>query len=240
MVVTRLLIASDVRLYSEGLSTRLASAPGVRISAVVADAPALIAARELADTDVVLIDISMADSLEAVRVLRTRCPAIRVIGLCVPEVEDVVIPCIMAGLAGYLPRHGSIEQLISLIGTVARGETFASPHIIASIFRRLSAADHEHTAEHDIGLSVRELEIVRLLEAGCSNKQIAKELHIRLPTVKKHVHAIFGKLHIERRGQVAEAVRNRRRRHWQMIQPEPRAHDANMPPRANDAARALR
>lgn len=217
MVDIRLLIASDVRLYSEGLHARLASTTGLCIRGVVSTGAAVLSALEGDTIDVALVDISMPDSLLAIRTVSERWPEVGTIGLCVPEVEDVVIPCIMAGLAGYLPREGSIEQLVELIRTVARGEAHAAPHIVAGIFRRLRELEHYTEALPASGLSPRELEIVGMLEDGRSNKEIARTLQIRLPTVKKHVHTIFAKLHIERRSQVAGVLRDHRREQWQRL-----------------------
>jgi two-component system, NarL family, nitrate/nitrite response regulator NarL len=212
----RLLIASDVRLYSEGLCTRLAQTPGFAVVGVVTDTRALFATLEKAAVSIVLLDVSMPNCMDAMRTMRFRWQHVHIIGLSVAEEEDVLIPCIEAGLAGYLPRSGSVDELLHLIRCVARGETFASPRIVASLFRRLSGPSVQRTGWESTALSPREFQIAELLARGLSNKQIVTQLGIRMPTVKKHVHSILAKLQVERRSQVADRLRERRRRQRQL------------------------
>jgi two-component system, NarL family, nitrate/nitrite response regulator NarL len=208
----RLLIVSDVRLYSEGLYSRLAQAPGFAVVGAVSDLRTLLATLENATMSIVLLDVSMPNSMDAVRTIRHRWQHVHIIGLSVPEDEDVLIPCIEAGLSGYLPRSGSVDELLRLISCVARGETFASPRIVASLFRRLSDPRVQRTGWESTALSPREFQIADLLARGLSNKQIVTQLGLRMPTVKKHVHSVLAKLQVERRAQVADRLRERRRR----------------------------
>ena len=221
-----LLVASDNHLYLQHLAACLADAADLAVLDVVGDRESLLVALGRARADVVLLDMSMTGSLEMVRLVAGRPEEIRVIGLGLSEVEDVVIPCIEAGLAGYLPRNGTVGDLLKLVRSVARGQAFASPQIVASMFRRLNQRSTVHVIAPARVLSSREREIVDMLEVGCSNKEIAAELKIRLPTVKKHVHSIFVKLQVTRRAQVAETLRRDRRRQWRVVQGSPEAAEA--------------
>jgi DNA-binding NarL/FixJ family response regulator len=120
-----------------------------------------------------------------------------------------------------------VGDLLRLVRSVALGQAFASPQIVASMFRRLNQRSTVHPIAPARVLSSREREIVDMLEVGCSNKEIAAELKIRLPTVKKHVHSIFVKLQVTRRAQVAETLRRDRRRQWRVVQGSPEPAEAS-------------
>ena len=216
-----LLIVSDNHLYSQYLVTCLAGTEDLVVLGAVSDRAALADLLDGVCAGVVLLDMSMTGSLEMVHAIVSRPGEIRVIGLGLAEEEEVVIPCIEAGLAGYLPRGGTVADLLALVRSVACGQAFASPRIVASIFRRLNQRSAVPTPLSTPLLSSREREIVDMLEIGCSNKEIAAELKIRLPTVKKHVHSIFMKLQVSRRAQVAETLRRDRRRQWRLVQGVP-------------------
>ncbi len=130
--------------------------------------------------------------------------------------EREVIACAEAGVACCLTAEASIDDLVAAIGSVARGEAPCSPWTAAVLLRRVASLARErrapvgtHVAEAPRPrLTTRELEIVELVDQGLSNKQIAQQLHIELPTVKNHMHRILDKLGVRRRAEAAELVRS--------------------------------
>lgn len=128
---------------------------------------------------------------------------IKTIVIGVPDKEEDILACIeQEGAAGYLLMNASLDDLLMSINAVMKGETLCSPRIAGLAFDRVSAlarrVDRVHTVS-DSKLTRREGEIVRLIDDGLSNKEIAARLHIEVSTVKNHVHNILDKLHLRSR-----------------------------------------
>jgi DNA-binding NarL/FixJ family response regulator len=189
---TRVLVVSDIALYRDGIERLLETHGGMD---VVARAP-----------DVALVDATMRTSLAAVRSVRDRWPECRVIVLSVSDVEGDVLRFAEAGVAGYLPSTACKGDLMAAIESVERGEAACSPRAAAALLRRVAGLSTE-PAGADECLTAREAEILRLIDEGLSNKDIATRLYIGVPTVKTHVHNILRKLGASRRGQAAARVR---------------------------------
>jgi two-component system nitrate/nitrite response regulator NarL len=103
---------------------------------------------------------------------------------------------------------GSLDDLASAVASVRRGEVLCSPGMAAGLFRRVAALARERGLDPiEEKLTARELEVLRLIEEGRSNKEIASLLSIEVPTVKNHVHRILEKLHVHRRSEAAARAR---------------------------------
>jgi two-component system, NarL family, nitrate/nitrite response regulator NarL len=204
----RVVIACDTRLYREGLSTHLARQEqlGVVGSASTIEETYRVA-RELVP-DVLLLDMAMSDSLAIVQELRHIVPETRVVALAIPEVEHAVIACAEAGVSGFVTREASFADLLNAIVSVAHGEVAVSPRMAATLLRRVGtlAADRALAPTH-AELTLREREIVQLIDEGLSNKEIATRLNVETATVKNHVHNILDKLQVHRRGKIAACLR---------------------------------
>jgi DNA-binding NarL/FixJ family response regulator len=146
--------------------------------------------------------LALPDTIAAARL------AVKVVAFSVAETDDEICECAEAGIAGYVARNGSKEDLIAAIENAVRGEVVCSPRAAASLFRRLAA--HVRTKRQrppEAALTSREQDIIALIDRGLSNKEIARQLQIRLPTVKNHVHNILEKLQVRRRGAAAALLR---------------------------------
>jgi two-component system, NarL family, nitrate/nitrite response regulator NarL len=205
----RALVASDIRLYREGLAAGLAGSGRVEVTGTAADAATAVKlAHELAP-DVVLVDLVMAGWEEAVRAVAGTDAEPRVVVLGVREEEDEVIACAEAGVSGYVTREASLDELTDVVEGVSRGESPCSPRISALLLRRVAeTAGRRPKTDTARRLTRREAEIVGLIDEGLSNKQIAGRLSIELATVKNHVHSILEKLQVERRAEAAARVRS--------------------------------
>ncbi len=107
-----------------------------------------------------------------------------------------------------MTREASLEELVEVVESVARGESLLAPRIGALLLRRVAeAAGHKRAPTAAGRLTPRELQVVGLIDEGLSNKQIAARLSIELATVKNHVHSILEKLEVERRAEAAARVR---------------------------------
>ena len=201
---TRLLLASDVRLYREGLERILRGIDGIELVATATGIDeAVEKARELKPC-VALLDMRMPRAFCLARQLSRVAEMTRVVALGMPEDEIEVISCAEIGIAGYVPREGCAGDLIASIESAARGELRCSPKIAGILVRKIAALSRQrNNGSHDAVLTAREVQILRLLQQGLSNKLISRHLGIGLPTVKNHVHSVLAKLGLQRRAQVA-------------------------------------
>jgi DNA-binding NarL/FixJ family response regulator len=194
----RVLVASHIRLYREALERVLEQAAEIDpVGVATCAADAVEQVRRLAP-DVTLLDMAMSDAFSAARQLGRVGSAGRVVALGMPENEAEVLNCAQLGIAGYVTRDASINDLLQAVAATARGEVHCSPKIAGSLFRRIAALSTERSPAPN-PLTVRESQILGLLQQGMSNKMISRSLGIELPTVKNHVHSILGKLGIHRR-----------------------------------------
>jgi two-component system, NarL family, nitrate/nitrite response regulator NarL len=193
----RVAIISNIRLYREGLADLLAQR-GFEVVATAADGMAAVDCVRRTLPEVVVLDMAMLDSAATVRALVDVSPAVRVLAVAVPETERHVLACVEAGVVGYVPRDGSLDDLTDALRRVLRGEVACSPKIAASLLRRVAELAARPRAPIE-RLTAREVEILQLIDRGLSNKEIARRLCIELSTVKNHVHNILRKLHVRRR-----------------------------------------
>ena len=205
---TRALIVSDVRLYREGLAAALAARPDLELVGAVASLDDALELLESERRAVVVLDTGMPQALDIARALMRVAPLTKIVAVAVADDAADVVACAEAGMAGYVSRDGSIEDVASAIHGVVRGELRCSPSMVSTLFRRLALLAPNRAAVGDEALlTKREIEIVALIDDGLSNKEIGRRLRIGTPTVKNHVHHILEKLRVRRRGQAAAAVR---------------------------------
>lgn len=206
----RLLILAEVGIYREALTRSLGRAGRFEVVAEAAGVEEALDVLELAEADVLLVDTRMTgvEGADAVRALAAAAPTVKLVALGVPEVEREVIAVAEAGASAYVTPDASMEDLVSAVQCVERGEVHTSPGMAAGLFRRVAALARERGLDPiDEKLTARELEVLRLIEEGRSNKEIARALSIEVPTVKNHVHRILEKLHVHRRSEAAARAR---------------------------------
>ena len=205
---TRVLIVDDSRLYREYLAGVIA-AHGVVNPGVAWDLPSLITAIENMKPRVILFNMATRDNAILLRQALKLSPTIRVIVLGMSEDDEPeIVACAEAGVAGYHLRTESLGDLLILIQKVAAGESLCSPRISAILLRRLSAlASQRQPTEKELVLTAREAQILKMLELGLSNRDIADQLCIAVHTVKNHVHSLLTKLGVSTRAQAAALSR---------------------------------
>jgi DNA-binding NarL/FixJ family response regulator len=204
----RVLIASDIRLYREGLANALASRGSLAVVGTTSS-PAETLARLLElRRDALLQDMAMPDSLAVIRAAAEENPELRIIALSVGESDGDVLACVESGIAGYVTRGGSLDDLVQTLESAARGELQCSPRIAAALLKRLAVLAAGRAANPGATLlTARERQIVSLIDEGLSNKEIARRLGVEVATVKNHVHNVLEKLHVTRRSAAAACVR---------------------------------
>lgn len=214
MSAIRLLLVDDQALFREGLRILLSQNPRLEIVAEAGNGEEAIAAAKLHVPDIVLMDLRMPrlNGVEATRQITQEMPDTRVIVLTTFEDDDEVYEAITAGAAGYLLKASPSERVIEAIELTAKGESFIEPSVTAKLlthFSRLAADQTKREAPQPLAepLSSRELDVLRHLASGRSNKEIAHELGIAEGTVKNHMSNVIGKLGALDRTQAALRAR---------------------------------
>jgi DNA-binding NarL/FixJ family response regulator len=206
-IAIRIVVASDIRLYRDALERAFREANGIDLVGAASGGEDTLKHVERLTPDIVLLDMAMVDAFAvAKQISRAPCET-RIVALGMPEVEAEIIACAEMGIAGYVPRNGSLDDAFQAVHAVARGELRCSPRIAGFLFRHIATISHER-GSHDpaAGLTAREAQILRLLQDGLSNKMISRNLGIELPTVKNHVHSLLAKLGVHRRAEAVSLV----------------------------------
>jgi len=211
----RLLILSDVRLYREGLLWSLAQQQSLEILGA-ADLSKMAVARVIGlQPDAILLDIGAPESFDVAKALGASLPTLKIVAFAVSEIDDLVLACAEAGIAGYVTPEGSEGDLVAAVHSALRGELYCSPRIAGLLLRHVAALSVQSCRPtDDASLTRREQQILGLVAEGMSNKEIGRALQIGDSTVKNHVHNIFQKLQVRRRGEAAARLRSARPRGW--------------------------
>ena len=211
----RVLLVDDQALFCEGLRTLLDLQPDIEVVGEANNGREAIECVARAAPDVVLMDMLMPvlDGVAATRDIRAHHPNTQVIVLTTFDDDEYVFEALRAGAVGYLLKDVTSDRLAEAIRCAARGESFLQPSVAAKVvaeYTRLADAPHVRERANQAlvePLSDRELEILRLVATGASNKEIAATLVIAEGTVKNHVTNILGKLGVRDRTQAALKVK---------------------------------
>jgi len=204
----RILLVDDQALFREGLRTLLSVQPDFEVVGEAGNGEEALRIAAALRPAVVLMDLQMPvlDGVAATRRLHAEQPDCRVIVLTTFDDDEYVFEGLRAGAVGYLLKDAPSEKLAEAIRAAARGESFLQPSVAAKVvaeFARLTT--HATLRQQPLvePLSDRELEILRLVARGASNKEIATALFIAEGTVKNHVTNILSKLGVRDRTQAA-------------------------------------
>ncbi|MET8007683.1 response regulator transcription factor [Nonomuraea glycinis] len=198
----RLLIADDHPIVRDGIRGMFAGDPDFEVLGEAADGAQAVELARALNPDVILMDLRMPvmDGVTAIKELvKLGLPA-RVLVLTTYDTDKDVLPAIEAGATGYLLKDTGREDLVRSVRTAARGEAVLSPSVATRLLGQVRApAD---------ALSARELEVLRLIAQGSTNREAARTLFISEATVKSHVLHIYAKLGVnDRAAAVAVAFR---------------------------------
>ena len=206
--VLRVLLVDDQTLFRAGLSRLLDEDPRVEVIGQAVDGNDAVKQAEKLKPDVILMDLKMPnlDGVEATRQIVAANPAARVLILTTFETDNHVVQALKAGASGYVLKDSQVDAIVSSIVAVASGEQVMASAVANRVLEMLTGASTPK--EFYDGLTVREVEILRLLATGMANKQIAYRLTISEKTVRNHVSNMYEKLGVYDRSQaVLYAVR---------------------------------
>jgi len=211
----RVLIADDHALFRRGLIMVLESEPDIEVVAEAQDGAEVIANTEEFVPDVVLMDVRMPklNGIEAARAIREMVPSVKIVMLTVSDEEDDLFDAIKAGANGYLLKEISIEEVADAIRSVTTGQSLLSPSMASKLLNEFNALAKQADEKPRLAaprLTTRELEVLKLVAQGMSNRDVAEQLFIAENTVKNHVRNILEKLQLHSRMEaVVYAVREK-------------------------------
>jgi DNA-binding NarL/FixJ family response regulator len=208
--IIRVAVVGDQRLFTKGLSGLVDMLPGVEAMGVAYNGEEAIALCRKEEPDIVLMDISMPkmDGISATREIKHLLPQTAVVILTGHEEDEHVFEGIKAGAQGYLLKDAELEDLSRAIRTVHAGDTIIAPDLAQKMLSTFEGSGRSGSSELMSPLTDRELEVIRALARGMSDRQIAGALSISEKTVRNHTSNIYRKLHIFDRTQaVIYAVR---------------------------------
>ncbi|OKI87744.1 DNA-binding response regulator [Micromonospora sp. CB01531] len=198
----RLLIVDDHPVVRDGIRGMFAGDPGFEVLGEAGDGAEAVALARALNPDVILMDLRMPrmDGVAAIKELAGLGIAARVLVLTTYDTDRDVVPAVEAGATGYVLKDTGRDELVHAVRTAARGEAVLSPSVATRLLGQVrTPADP---------LSSRELEVLRLIAEGATNREAAARLFISEATVKSHVLHIYTKLGVnDRAAAVAAAFR---------------------------------
>ncbi len=205
----RVLIVDDHPVVRQGLQSLLSNYPDIQVAGEADTGLSALEQAALLQPDVVLLDIRLpgASGIDVTRQLRRHNPQARIIILTAHEDDEYLIGALQAGAHGYLLKSTSHQTLTEAIRNAHAGLRVLSPNLVDGVLRQFKELARESLVSQS-GLSESELEMLRLLAEGATNKEMAERLYWSEATVKRKIGDILAKLEVSNRAQaVAEAVR---------------------------------
>ena len=203
----------DQELFRRGLTMLLSVETDIQIVGEAGDGATAAALAATSAPDVVLMDVRMPklSGIEAITAVRHVAPDARIVMLTVSDEEGDLYEAIKGGASGYLLKDASIDEVAQAVRVVADGQSLISPSMAMKLldeFKQISRTDRSQPVAPR--LTERELQVLRLVAQGLSNREIAKQLFISENTVKNHVRNILEKLQLHSRMEaVMYAVREK-------------------------------
>jgi DNA-binding NarL/FixJ family response regulator len=211
----RVLVADDHALYRRGLEMVLGAEDGIEIVGEAGDGAEAIRKVEELLPDVVLMDIRMPrrSGIEACTAIKDVVPSTKIVILTISDEESDLYEAVRAGANGYLLKDVPGEEIAAGIRAVASGQSLISPSMASKLLTEFASMIKKSEERPQVPvprLTVRELEVLKLVARGMANRDIARELFISENTVKNHVRNILEKLQLHSRMEaVVYAVREK-------------------------------
>lgn len=205
----RVLLVDDHPIVRQGVRSVLANHPDIEVVGEADSAASLFALLPTANPNVILLDVRMpgANGIEITQRLKQEHPGVKVIVLSTYDEDEFLLGALRAGAEGYLLKSASAQVLASAIRQVGQGERLLSPQLVSKLMREFQEMAKEK-ARSDSGLTEQELQVLRMIAAGATNKEIAEKLYWSEVTVKRKVQDILEKMGVANRAQaVGEAAK---------------------------------
>jgi DNA-binding NarL/FixJ family response regulator len=196
-----IVLADDHHVVRQGMAAIIATESDLKIVGEACDGEQALSLYAQLKPDVLVLDLRMPvlDGFEVVKRLIATDRMARILVMTTYDADEDIWRCLRAGAKGYLLKDASQPEIITAIRTVARGESFTTPLLAVRLAHRAGAAD----------LSPREAEVLTLLAAGKTNKEIATALSVEPGTIKSHLKSLFTKLGASTRGEAIHLANKR-------------------------------
>ncbi len=201
--IIKVLLVDDQSLFREALANLISSDPIFEVVGSVTNGEEALRATAIHQPEVILMDLRMPvmDGVSATRRIKAQFPNVKVIALTTFSDDESVFDAIRAGAVGYLLKDSSKEDLFHAISLAAENKYFLPPEITARVVKEFTRISKPKQAVQalQVNLTAREMEILKLIAEGISNKEIADRLVIAEGTVKNHISKILEKMDVSDR-----------------------------------------
>ena len=203
-------LISRARLLVEGIANHFAHVDEISIEVIAEEVEQALTLVHALKSAIVLFDLNMPGGPAGIAEITGACPDAQVIALSAASDDALALGCIRAGCIGVIPEETSLGELAEAVLRVARGEPACAPRIVLTLMEQLRRAEAHGGGGNGAAarLTPRERQVLQLIGAGLSNKEIAHELSISVSTVKNHVHSVLDKLDLKRRSQAVALIGN--------------------------------
>jgi DNA-binding NarL/FixJ family response regulator len=209
--VTNVLLIDDHELFREAMAALLNSLPDFSVVGQVGSVNRGVEKAIELRPDIILMDVVFKDGsgIDAIKAILSKIPQVKIVILTMQKPEDYLFPTLHSGAKGYLQKNISFTALLASIRALVRGEAALSRSQMTRVLHEFSRMMVKDYASKSIpsALTMRELEVIKELEFGWSNREIAERLSISENTVKRHVHSILKKLGFRNRREAAKFTR---------------------------------
>ena len=201
----RVLIVDDQALVREGMASLLALEEDLQVVGQACNGEEACQLADELKPDIVLMDVRMpvCDGVTATGIIREKHPSMRVIVLTTFDEEEYIMKALQKGASGYLLKDTPSEQVAAVVRSVHQGHTLLGPTITPKVLSHLTAPKPEPSVDYKSILTAREIDVLKLLGQGKSNREIARILNITEGTVKNHVTKILNQVGVRDRTQAA-------------------------------------
>jgi DNA-binding NarL/FixJ family response regulator len=212
-----IILADDHAVVRQGIRRFLEEDPAIDVVAEASDGAEAVRLVEQRQPDVAVLDIRMPEvtGVEATRRIKARFPETRVLVLTAYDDDPYVFALLEAGADGYVLKTASADQLVDAVRTVYRGESALSPEVASKVVRQATGRRPASAADQIEPLTPREIDVLRLVARGMTNREVGQELGISHRTVQGHLASVYDKLQVNSR---TEAVTQALKRGWIVIE----------------------
>lgn len=203
-----LALVDDHQIVLEGLKSILELEEDFRVVAEAVDGQGAVSVVSQLDPDVVLLDLRLGEEAGSTvcGMILDADPSANVVILTTFADDEGILDCLAVGAKAYVIKDVDLEELKSIVRRVADGQSVLDAQVAQRVLARLREQEREFAEEEQ--LSARQLEVLRLLASGLTNKDIGRELFLSVSTVKYHIRRLMEVLEVDRRAElVREAVR---------------------------------
>lgn len=204
----KILLVDDHVIFREGVAGLLRGQPGIKVAGIASTVSQAIELAQTQKPDLILMDYILPDGsgLDAVQEILAQQPEIKIVFLSVHEDDEHLFSALSSGAIGYLPKSISFQELLAFLRGIEKGEAALPQQMVTRVLKQFSNLNSPHSANLN-KLTAREMEVLRELSVGVTNKKIAATLSISEKTVKAHMGNIFKKLDINNRLEAVDLAR---------------------------------